>query len=139
MAGRQENIFKGAFQEFPGLLIHEFTTSDSRQYREGRLQDAMKGILMQEGKLALSSSIEDIINRAEGVFLWVRLVHDELMKGLREGDSIEELEHLPSGIPTELEELYTSTLRRPDRTQFRAPPKNGLREINDISDGQKLP
>lgn len=57
------------------------------------------------------------------MFPWVRLVNDEVMKALREGDSTEELEHLLSGIPTELEEIYTRTLRRPDRTQFSAPPR----------------
>ena len=124
LAGRQENIFKDAFRDCPGFSIHELTTGDIRRYTEGRLQDVMRANLTSDGELALSGLIEDIIDKAEGVFLWVRLVSDELIEGLCEGDSIEELRDLLSGIPNELEALYTRTLRRPNRTQSRAPAKS---------------
>ena len=124
LAGRQENIFKDAFRDCPGFSIHDLTTGDIRRYTEGRIQDAMSGKLTKDSELALSSLIEDIIDRAEGVFLWIRLVNDELVEGLCEGDSIEELTDLLSGIPSELEELYTRALRRPNRTQTRAPAKS---------------
>ena len=124
LAGRQENIFKDAFRDCPGFSIHEFTTGDIRRYTEGRIQDAMSGKLTRDSELALSSLIEDVIDKAEGVFLWVKLVNDELVEGLCEGDSIEELRDLLSGIPTELEELYTRALRRPNRTSTRAPAKS---------------
>ena len=120
LAGRQENIFKDAFRDCPGFSIHELTTGDIHRYTEGRLQNAISGNLTRAGKSALSSLIEDIINKAEGVFLWVRLVNDELIEGLCEGDSIEELRNLLSGIPTELGELYTRTLRRHNRLPTRA-------------------
>ena len=124
LAGRQENIFKDAFRDCPGFSIHDHTTGDIRQYTERRIQDAMSGKLTRDSELALSSLIEDIIDKAEGVFLWVNLVNDELAEGLCEGDSIEELRDLLSGIPNELEELYTRALRRPNRTQTRAPAKS---------------
>lgn len=124
LAGRQENIFKDAFRDCPGFSIHEHTTGDIRRYTEGRIQDAMSGKLTRASELALSSLIEDIIDKAEGVFLWVKLVNDEFVEGLCEGDSIEELRDLLSGIPNELEELYTRALRRPNRTQTRAPAKS---------------
>ena len=124
LAGRPENIFKDAFRDCPGFSIHELTTGDIRRYTEGRIQDVMSGNLTRDGEVALSGLIEDVIDKAEGVFLWVRLVNDELIEGLCEGDSIEELKDLLSGIPNELEELYTRTLRRPSRTQTRAPAKS---------------
>ena len=123
LAGRQENIFKDAFRDCPGFSIHEFTTGDIRRYTERRIQEAMSGKLTRDSELALSSLIEDIIDKAEGVFLWVKLVNDELVEGLCEGDSIEELRDLLSGIPNELEDLYTRALRRPNRTQTREPAK----------------
>ena len=84
----------------------------------------MSGNLTKDGELALSSLIEDVIDKAEGVSLWVRLVNDELIEGLCEGDSIEEPRVLLSGIPNELGELYTRTLRRPNHTQTRARAKS---------------
>ena len=124
LAGRQENIFKDAFRDCPGFSIHDLTTGDIRRYTDRRIQDAMSGKLTRDSELVLSSLIEDIIDKAEGVFLWVKLVNDELIEGLCEGDSIEELRDLLSGIPNELEELYTRALRRPNRSQTRAPAKS---------------
>ena len=119
LAGRRENVFKDALQGCPGLIIHDHTTTDIRLYAEGRLLRAMKDILTDDGAISLSILVEDVVGRAEGVFLWVRLVADELAEGLREGDSIEELRDLLLGIPTELGELYTRALRRRSRTKSR--------------------
>ena len=124
MAGRQENVFKDAFRDCPGFAIHDWTTNDIRTYTEGRIQKGIIDILTNDGEIALSSLIEDIIDRAEGVFLWVRLVTNELAEGFCEGDSIGELKELLSAIPTELEELYTRTLRRRSRNQHRFSAKN---------------
>ena len=121
LAGRQENVFKDAFRDCAGFSIHEHTTDDIVQYTKGRMQNAMRGNLTEDGELGLSALIADVIERAEGVFLWVRLVVDELIEGICEGDSIKELQDLLSGIPSELEELYTRTLRRTNRTRSRAP------------------
>ena len=123
LAGRQENVFKDAFRDCPSFSIQDYTRNDIRIYTEGRIQDAINDKLTEDGKTALSTLIEDVIKRAEGVFLWVRLVTDELIEGLCEGDSIEELKDLLSGIPSELEELYTRTLQRRNRHQSRASSK----------------
>ena len=123
LAGRQENIFKDAFRHCPGFSIHEHTTTDIRVYTEGRIQDAVKDNLTRDGELSLSKITEEVIRRAEGVFLWVRLVTDELIEGLCEGDNMEELIDILSGIPIELEDLYTRTLRRCNRNQNRATAK----------------
>jgi hypothetical protein len=57
-----------------------------------------------------------VIARAEGVFLWVRLVIDEIIEGLCEGDTLEELRALVFSIPTELEQLYLRAIHRPRRS-----------------------
>ena len=123
VAGRQENIFRVAFQDCPGFAIHEHTMNDIDQYTEVRFRDAMSAKLTEDGELALYGLIDDVVDRAEEIFLWVRLVVDELIEGLWEGDSVEELRDLLSVLPTELEELYTRTLQRPIRLQARTPAK----------------
>jgi hypothetical protein len=35
--------------------------------------------------------IEDVTQKASGVFLWVRLVVKSLLEGLRDGDTVEDL------------------------------------------------
>lgn len=116
MAGRQENRFRVPFRDCPGFAIYELTINDIRQYTKKRLENAVSAKLTEDRELTLSGLIDDVFDRAKGNFLWVRLVADELIEGLCEGDSVEELQDLLSGLPTELAELYTRTLHRPIRS-----------------------
>ncbi|OCL14829.1 hypothetical protein AOQ84DRAFT_276616, partial [Glonium stellatum] len=74
LASQPENVFKDAFQSCPGFAIHEFTTGDIRAYAEGRMQEELNRDLTEEGEVELNELIENVIERAQGVFLWVRLV-----------------------------------------------------------------
>lgn len=112
LAGRPENVFKSAFQKEPGFAIHEHTTDDIRQYTQGRIQAEINNGLTSNGEVELRNISEDIVDKAKGVFMWVRLVVNELVEGLCDGDTMEELRGLLSLIPTELEDLYTRALRR---------------------------
>ena len=116
LAGRPENVFKTAFQCCPGFSIHEYTTDDIRRYAEDRIQADMPGELSMEYEEGLRSLVENIVRDAQGVFLWVRLVVNEIIEGICEGDTIEELIMLLPTIPTELGELYKRALCRSSRS-----------------------
>ncbi|KAL2044714.1 hypothetical protein N7G274_002488 [Stereocaulon virgatum] len=120
LAGRPENIFKDAFHTCPGFPIHQYTTGDIRLYAHGRIQREVSSSFTSAGENGLQDLIEDIIEKAHGVFLWVRLVVDELIEGLCEGDSIDEIKDLLSTIPAELEDLYERAIRRISRTSSSA-------------------
>ena len=126
LAGRPQNVFKDAFQSYPGFAIHEHTTQDIRLYAEERIHDGMGSKLTDGGAHELDILVQDIILRAKGVFLWVRLVVNELIDGLCEGDDIEELRNLLSTIPTELEDLYKRAIRRNRLTSLRRIGKHGI-------------
>lgn len=89
VASRELAPFEAAFASAPRLRIHEFTKKDihhyvySRLIGEGRQQfydaDEMKEIA------------DTVVKHAEGVFLWVRLVVEELRRGQDDGDRIEDL------------------------------------------------
>ncbi|MCJ1394530.1 hypothetical protein MMC18_007409 [Xylographa bjoerkii] len=119
LAGRPENVFKDAFQSCPGFAVHEHTTKDIKLYAEGRIHDGLGGALTDEGQRQLKFLTDNIVEKAQGVFMWVKLVVNELIEGLCEGDSIEELRELLSTIPTELEELYIRAIQRPRSTSCR--------------------
>lgn len=119
VAGRPENLFKTAFQLYPGLAIQDYTTYDIRRYAQGRLRAELRSGVSYKGEAELNGLITDVIMRAQGVFLWVRLVIDEMIEGLCEGDTIHELSSLLSTIPSELEELYARALRRARRASRR--------------------
>ena len=120
LAGRPENAFKDAFEAYPTFAIHNYTTEDIRCYVEDRLLMGVKDKFINEGRHQVLTLISYIIERAHGVFLWVRLVVDEVSEGLREGDSIQELKELLSSIPTELESLYARAICRKTRGSKKA-------------------
>jgi hypothetical protein len=48
----------------------------------------------------------DIVEKAEGVFLWVKLVVRLLIEGLENGDNLDELETRLTALPSDLKALY---------------------------------
>lgn len=76
--------------------------------------------LTEKGEEDLRRVTESIVQKAQGVFLWVRLVVNEVVEGLCEGDTTEELEEVILTLPAELGDLYTRALRRPLRSSSHA-------------------
>jgi hypothetical protein len=58
------------------------------------------------------------VDKAEGVFIWIRVVVDELLEGLCEGYTITELKDVLESLPSEMNDLYKSTISRSYRRQF---------------------
>ena len=113
LASRAENVFKDALQSCPGLLMHMNTTKDVQIYAQDRIRKERGITLTEVGEGELSTLTDKIIEAAQGVFMWVRLVVDELMERLMDGESLEEINTVFSAIPTELGDLYERSLRRP--------------------------
>ena len=119
LAERPENVFKDALQSYPSFTIHEHTAKDIRTYTQARIETETGSRLIDDGIQDVLCLVKTVVEKAHGVFLWVRLVVDEMIEGLCEGDTIAELKDLLSTIPTELEELYTRALRRTRYTSRR--------------------
>jgi hypothetical protein len=117
VASRSENVFREKFKACPGFSIDHRTVDDVQAYAHGRLQAEMEtGPSHTDGK-RLEALVSGITEKAQGVFLWVRLVVDEFIEGLCEGDSLKELTDLLSGIPSELQDLYTRIISRQRRVR----------------------
>ena len=52
----------------------------------------------------------EITEKARGVFLWVHLVVQSLLEGMRDGDSLADLKERLSSLPFDLEELFKKIL-----------------------------
>jgi hypothetical protein len=50
--------------------------------------------------------IKDVTLKASGVFLWVRLAVKSLLDGLRDGDTVEDLQARLLLIPPDLDRLF---------------------------------
>lgn len=95
--------FESAFKDFPHLKLQDLTDTDISIYVNGRLaHDPRMVELTSRDPLNGNNLITAIVNRASGVFLWVRLVVDRLLEGLEDHDTLAELQRTIDSLPREL-------------------------------------
>lgn len=113
-------VFQKYFQYCKGFVINEHTENDIRHYVVSRLHEASESIesrqvaaedQMQE-ETAISALAEDVTKNAHGVFIWARLVIDELCQGLIDKTPIAMLRESLTNIPHELEDFYARALSK---------------------------
>ena len=107
LSSRPWNIFRDAFGSCPQLRLEDLTSDDISAYVRGQLY-ANKRFrqLMQYDVVAANDLVESLISKAAGVFLWVRLVVKQLLKGLRDGDGIRALRCKVEEIPADLDDYF---------------------------------
>jgi hypothetical protein len=89
VASRELTPFEAAFATTPRLRIHEFTKGDIHNYVYSRLMGEGREHFYDADDM--KDIADTVVKYAEGVFLWVRLVVEELRKGQDDGDRIEDL------------------------------------------------
>jgi hypothetical protein len=81
-------VFEEAFESYPGLRLQDLTRPDIQQYVDDKLQASHK---MQQferlNPIGATTIRQNIVLKANGVFLWVRIVTKSLIDGLRNQDS----------------------------------------------------
>lgn len=112
-ASRPLNQFEEAFANCPCLRIHDLTYEDIAMYVNERLEKHknMQSLLNRDPKNA-RNLVRSIVESSSGVFLWVRLVVDSLIDGLRNYDAIQDLQRRVKELPTDLYDLYDVMLSR---------------------------
>lgn len=111
LSSRPWNVFEEAFGKSPNFRLQDLTYKDIRMYVAGSLyqRERMKELARVDSD-STSRLIEDIVERADGVFLWVKLVVKSLINGLRNYDNIMDLQKRLAKFPTDLEPLYRRML-----------------------------
>lgn len=114
LASRSWPVFTDYFGHGPNFAIDHFTKYDIRLYTESRLNASLAGLSQPLGleSVWVVDLIEQITTKAQGVFIWVRLVMDQLAKNIRDGTPYQTLRAMVAGMPEELQELYDHTIRR---------------------------
>jgi hypothetical protein len=103
-SSRPHNVFYDFLGEFPSLVIHDWTQEDISIYTSDRLKDCRRK--------GLEDLHREITSRAEGVFLWVRLVIVEILQPLFDGEQIPLLVVKVSKLPDDLAAFYRVMLER---------------------------
>jgi hypothetical protein len=105
--------FQDKFHGLPRLSVEELTKYDILNYISGHLEDSPAfSVLRAHDDAQAQTLILDVAKRASGVFLWIFVVVESLLEGLRDGDNFSKLEQRLSDLPTELDALFTRILKQ---------------------------
>ena len=113
VSSRPWNVFSDAFRDSRNLKMEQVTAEDICKYVEGTFENTLafhswkKTFPNQTEKL-----MSDIVTKAQGVFLWVSIVVNQLRIGLIEGDKLSDLQAIIDDIPSDLSSLYDNIWRR---------------------------
>jgi hypothetical protein len=113
LSSRPWLVFEEAFIAGPGLRLQDLTYVDIRTYVRDSLEEnqKMQHLAMSDPKHAVEL-VSEIVRRANGVFLWVRLVVWSLLDGLRNKDAVSDLRRRLDLLPSDLDEFYGYMLSR---------------------------
>ena len=107
LSSRPWNIFQDAFGSCPQLKLEDLTYNDISAYVREQLYDNKQfHKLVQYNAVAADRLVASLISKAAGVFLWVRLVVKQLLKGLRDGDGIDTISKKVKEIPADLDDYF---------------------------------
>jgi hypothetical protein len=104
-------VFEDAFRSLPGLRLQDLTFDDIKNYVANELEahHRMRKLSLREPTHA-RELVHEIVTKADGVFLWVRLVVRGLLNGLMNRDGISDLRMRLHALPSELSALYKHML-----------------------------
>ena len=113
VSSRPYRPFVHAFGRFPKLKLQDLTEQDIREYARDRLSSLPRTELLVAGHLTwIPDTVDKILAKADGVFLWVRLAIDDQIEGAKDEDSPEQLAKRLELLPSEMGDLYAHTLNK---------------------------
>ncbi|KAH6987851.1 hypothetical protein BKA56DRAFT_281198 [Ilyonectria sp. MPI-CAGE-AT-0026] len=107
--------YEQAFSKFPGMKLHEQTRGDIEHYVRSKLLTHKNMVRHRlHNPKEVDALVGDIVNKANGIFLWIKLVVESLYRGLSDSNRISILKERLNELPDDLYELYSHMLRRTD-------------------------
>lgn len=116
LSSRPYKIFEDAFGSSAKLRLQDLTHKDVQRYVEDKFQDVPRlASMISENGYEMNKLKEEIVAKAEGVFLWVKLAVKDQIRGLRNDDSPEQLQERLACLPSEIEGIYLRMLLQIDK------------------------
>lgn len=123
LSSRPYRAFDQAFGSSAKLRLQDLTRNDIREFVVNEFQDQEVLQMLStaaEVPLWLERVKDRILDRAEGVFLWVDLAVKDQIRGLKNGDSLQQLEESLEILPDKIEDIYArmlSQIKKPHRKE----------------------
>ena len=112
ISSRPYRTFEHALQNYKRLEVQKLTTHDIASYTADTLRSYDDEEFMDRDDEMTNSLVSQVVDKASGVFLWVRLVTKSLGEGLRDGDTLPELQLKLAELPPTLESLYAKMFKK---------------------------
>lgn len=114
LSSRPLRAFEDALSAKPGLRLQELTFGSVRTYAGQQLSNLIQGRIPSSNaaKDRVKDLLSRIVERGEGVFLWIVIAIRELRNGVQDIVDLDELERVIEDLPPQLEGLYTVMLQR---------------------------
>ena len=111
LSSRPFRAFTDAFGSRTMLKLHDLTEPDIQAYVSDKFESLPRAHPSVNSNSSRVSRLKnEIVKKAEGVFLWVDLAVKDQIEGVRNGDSIDLLEERLWLLPNEIEDLYSRML-----------------------------
>ena len=110
-------VFNAAYGEHNTwkLRLQEFNKSDIRRFASESLAQGASFSKFDDTSIEWAEFVDEIVDRADGVFLWAYLVVRSLRRGITNLDTMTELQGRLRDIPTELEAYFQRILDAVDK------------------------
>jgi hypothetical protein len=119
LSSRPWLVFEEAFENSSSLRLQDLTYQDIQVYVREKLQrDPKMERVEKSNPDGARSLVRNIVRKANGVFLWVRIVTKSLLDGLRNWDDIADLQRRLDTLPSDLNALYSHMLDRIEPIYF---------------------
>ena len=115
-SSRPHTSFNDAFGHSATLRLQDLTYEDIQRFVTDRFQEVpqLKSMTRTHGT-EMNELKKGIVDKADGVFLWVSLAVKDQIRGLRNGDGPEMLQKRLALLPPEIEGVYLRMLLQIDR------------------------
>lgn len=115
VSSRPEQAYRDAFHNACQLRLQDLTRDDLNRYIRERIASMITyEDLRREDPAGVDRLVSSVCREADGVFLWARLVTNDIMDGLVAGDSLEMLFARLERADKTLEGLFQQFLERID-------------------------
>ncbi|SMR61740.1 unnamed protein product [Zymoseptoria tritici ST99CH_3D1] len=113
ISSRPDNAFMDVYGSMTTkLFMEDFNTPDITQYVQDRLERHSRFTEDEDRDTLGPVLINSVVHDSRGVFLWVRLVMEDLEEGLTDCNTIAELQQRLARLPKELESFFDHMLDR---------------------------
>jgi hypothetical protein len=129
-SSREENDFMDGFKPLQRLRLQELNRIDFTTFVQERLTSHDGFPRLKFTKEATQSQfIDQIVDRADGVFLWASLVMITLREGLSNGNELSTLQRKLDSTPSDITKLFVDIIDRIHETD----PQEAARTFSVIS------